>query len=597
MSSSSNKGVEKPGNESAKQKTTSETFGVDEINVGVGDLGVKSDQNDGWLVCARESKNNDGSSSAGKKQWIPQNPTSKSWGHPDVIQNFGMRSNVASSISPVSDDDVMARESDREDDELDLPDDDSDEAEFLSSDDLDDHSDVKEMSFEERKKSRWFKKFFECLDKLTITKINDPERQWHCPACKGGPGEIMWFTGLQSLVVHTKTKGGSRIKLHRELAQLLEEELRLRGTTVVPASEVYGQWDGIEYEDKEILWPPMVIIMNTALAKDDSEKRIGMRNQELREYFSSCTLINSVRHSYGPQGHRGISVLIFEATAMGYIQAQVLCEQFSVKGRDKDAWERNPVRFSPGGIRKLYGYMAEVKDMANFNQHSHGKARLKFEMKSYNETVRDPVMQMSEDNQQLVWFKTEAAKNKKKYKALEETLPLVSEKHRQTVEENKIIRMKMKMQCEQNKEEMESQQNFFKDQINMFLNARTAEEDKSEKIQQERCEIFQQSFANAFPTIEDHRVRAEKAENFVKLQDKDMEEFVAERENLIRAHVGRRHKLLEEAIAIEKRFDFELAKLVEKFSSKQSKQEMEDFIAIADPHNQPLPVPLHLIWR
>ncbi|KAG5604498.1 hypothetical protein H5410_025990 [Solanum commersonii] len=572
MSSSSNKGVGMPGNESAKQKTTSETFGVDEINVGVGDLGVKSDQNDGWLVCARESKNNDGSSSAGKKQWIPQNPTSKSWGHPDVIQKLGMPSNVASSNSPVSDDDVMARESDREDDELDLPDDDSDEAEFLSSDDLDDHSDVKEMSFEERKKSCWFKKLFECLDKLTITKINDPERQWHCPACKGGPGEMMWFTGLQSLVLHTKMKGGSRIKLHRELAQLLEEELRLRGTTVVPASEVYGQWDGVEYEDKEILWPPMVIIMNTALAKDDNEKRIGMGNQELREYFSSCTLINSVRHSYGPQGHRGISVLIFEATAMGYIQAQVLCEQFSVKGRDKDAWERNPVRFYPGGIRKLYGYMAEEKDMENFNQHSHGKARLKFEMKSYNETVRDPAIQMSEDNQQLVWFKTEAAKNKKLSKALEETLTLVSEKHRQTVEENKIIRMKMKMHCEQNKEEMESQQNFFKDQINMFLNAGTAEEDKSEKIQQERCEIFQQSFANAFPTIDDHRVRAEKAENFVKLQDKDMEEFVAERENLIRAHEERRHKLLEEAIAIEKRFGFELAKLVEKFSPKQSKQ-------------------------
>lgn len=380
MSSSSNKGVGKPGNESEKKKTTSETFGVDEINVGVGDLGIKSDQNDEWLVCARESKNNDGSSSAGKKQWIPQNPTSKSWGHSDVIPKLGMRSNVGSSNSPVSDDDVMARESDREDDELDLPDDDSDEDEFLSGD----HSDGKEMSFEERRKSRWFKKLFECLDKLTSTKINDPERRWHCPVCKGGPGEIMWFTGLQSLVLHTKTKGGSRIKLHRELAQLLAEELRLRGTTVVPASEVYGQWDGVEYEDKEILWPPMVIIMNTALAKDDNEKRIGMGNQELREYFSSCTLINSVRHSYGPQGHHGISVLIFEATAMGYIQAQVLCEQFSVKGRDKDAWECNPVRFYPGGIRKLYGYMAEEKDMENFNQHSHGKARLKFEMKSYN---------------------------------------------------------------------------------------------------------------------------------------------------------------------------------------------------------------------
>lgn len=93
MSSSSNKGVEKPGNESAKQKTTSETYGVDEVNVGVGDLSVKSDQNDGFLR-----------SGAGKKQWIPQNPTSKSWCQPDVVQKLGLRSNVGSSSSPVSDD-------------------------------------------------------------------------------------------------------------------------------------------------------------------------------------------------------------------------------------------------------------------------------------------------------------------------------------------------------------------------------------------------------------------------------------------------------------------------------------------------------------
>ncbi|KAG5590730.1 hypothetical protein H5410_041244 [Solanum commersonii] len=50
------------------------------------------------------------------------------------------------------------------------------------------------MDIEERKKCHWFKKFFECLNKLTIHIIIDPKRQWNCPACKGGLGAIRWFT-------------------------------------------------------------------------------------------------------------------------------------------------------------------------------------------------------------------------------------------------------------------------------------------------------------------------------------------------------------------------------------------------------------------
>ncbi|KAK4376529.1 hypothetical protein RND71_002825 [Anisodus tanguticus] len=323
---------------------------------------------------------------------------------------------------------------------------------------------------------------------MTVAQINDPERQWHCPACKGGSGAVVWFTGLLSLMSHTKTKCGKRIKLHRELAQLLEEELLQRGTSVVPPGEVYGKWDGIEVKDKEIVWPPMVIIMNTALKKDDNDKWIGMGNQELCDYFSSYAAIKNVKHSYGPRGHRGMSVLVFEATAVGYMEH--LSEQFSEKGRDRDAWECNPVRFIPGGTRKLYGYMAKKRDMDNFNQHSHGKSRLKFEMKSFNENLRDAAMHMSEDNQQLVWFKKLAAKNQKKSKALEEILSLVNEKHRQTVEENKIIRLKTKMHYEQNKEEMEYQEQFFKDQFKMIYDARTAEEEKIENIQQEQSEMF-----------------------------------------------------------------------------------------------------------
>lgn len=71
-------------------------------------------------------------------------------------------------------------------------------------------------------------KFFKCFDKLTISMINDPKTEWHYPVCKYGPSEIRWFIGFQSMLSHTKTKGGPTYKLHRELAHLLEEELHLR---------------------------------------------------------------------------------------------------------------------------------------------------------------------------------------------------------------------------------------------------------------------------------------------------------------------------------------------------------------------------------
>ncbi|KAK4357887.1 hypothetical protein RND71_023497 [Anisodus tanguticus] len=67
-----------------------------------------------------------------------------------------------------------------------------------------------------------------------------------------------------------------------------------------------------------------------------------------------------------------------------------------------------------------------MSDLDNFNQHSHGKSRLRFGMRLYNENLRNAAMHMSEDNQQLVWFKNQAAKYQKKTKALEETLSLVN---------------------------------------------------------------------------------------------------------------------------------------------------------------------------
>ena len=96
-----------------------------------------------------------------------------------------------------------------------------------------------------------------------------------------------------------------------------------------------------------------------------------MGNQELLDYFSSYAAVKA-RHSYGPQGHRGMSVLIFESSAMGFLEAERLHNHFQEQGTDKEAWDHHRVLFYPGGKRQLYGYMAEKQDLDSFNQHSQG---------------------------------------------------------------------------------------------------------------------------------------------------------------------------------------------------------------------------------
>ncbi|KAM1041694.1 hypothetical protein TB2_030390 [Malus domestica] len=476
-------------------------------------------------------------------------------GSEDVHGKDDKDSNAASSAAAVDDDDDNSDAVGDTDDEL-------------FSDEFD--SDSSEKSHETRKNSRWFKKFFEILDSLTVDEINDPVRQWHCPACQGGPGSIDWYRGLQPLMTHAKTKGSKRVMLHRELAEILDEELRRKGTTVIPAGEGFGKWKGLKDEEKdhEIVWPPMIVIMNTKLEQDDNDKWIGMGNQELLEYFSPYSAARA-RHSYGPQGHRGMSILIFEASARGYLEAERLHKHFTEQGTDRDAWDRRRVLFQSGGKRQLYGYMAVKEDLDIFNQHSQGKSRLKFEMRSYQEMVVNQIRQMSEDNQQLMWFKNRVAKEQRHAKALEESLGIVSEKLRKTTEENRIVRQRTKLQHKENQEEMYLQEQFFKDQIKIIHESRDAKEENFERLQKEERDKVKHSYLNP-SNAEEQKYRSEEIANFIKSQEKEMEEFVAERDMLMKAHdddkaaMKRRH--WEEEVELEQDFDAKLTQLMEKYS-------------------------------
>lgn len=98
---------------------------------------------------------------------------------------------------------------------------------------------------------------------------------------------------------------------------------------------------------------------------------LGMGNQELLEYFHDYNAVKA-RHSYGPLGHRGMSVLIFEGTAVGYSNAERLNKHFEAEGTDRETWDRRRVLFYPGGRRQLYGFLATREDMDSFNRHCQG---------------------------------------------------------------------------------------------------------------------------------------------------------------------------------------------------------------------------------
>ncbi|KAH9299221.1 hypothetical protein KI387_030903, partial [Taxus chinensis] len=462
---------------------------------------------------------------------------------------------------------------------------DSDE-DLMSSDGFD--SDGDDVNHETLKKIKWFKSFFESLDSLTIEQINEPERQWHCPACQGGVGAIDWYRGMQPILTHAKTIRSKRVKLHRKLAEVLEEELRRRGAYAI-SEEMFGKWKGLRetVNDREIVWPPIVIIQNTLLDQDDNERWIGMGNKELLEYFKGYKAMKA-RHAYGPKGHRGMSVLIFEESGMGYMEAERLHKNFLKEGRGKEDWERRRVLFHPGGQRILYGYLATKEEMEIFNKHSKGKARLRYDMRSHHQMVVESMEQMNEDNQKLTFYKSKVAKEQEHSKTLEETVGKVSSQLRLKETEVKIIRQRATVQHEESKKEMDYLEQIYREQIDQLNEDIAKREQELEKMQEEfkishldRCHQLEVDSAKL-----PYDKKANNDEQQIKIDEeiarhttivetsvRDSEEYERERQELIKAHDMKRKEIkltqLTEQVAFEKEVEQERVKLLEKYAKKR----------------------------
>lgn len=75
-------------------------------------------------------------------------------------------------------------------------------------------------------------------------------------------------------------------------------------------------------------------------------------------------------------------------------------------------------------------------------------------MRSYEEMVVAPMRQMNEDNQRLIWLQNKVAKQERHSKALEETMGVLSSQLRLANEERNIVKQRVKMQNQENKEEV-----------------------------------------------------------------------------------------------------------------------------------------------
>lgn len=263
-----------------------------------------------------------------------------------------------------------------------------------------------------------------------------------------------------------------------------------------------------------------------------------------------------------------MSVLIFESSAVGYMEAERLHKHFVSERTDREAWQTpHKRRFLPAGKRLLYGFLAKKDDMETFNKHHPGKSCLKYDMRSYNEMVVVGMKQMSLDNQQLNRMKNRVVKTEQRSKVVEESLGFITQKYRETSEENTVLMRRIKEKHLEHEEEMTSQEKFFDDQIENLYKAMEEKESEYEKrLQEERAKARQYDVDSG--TTENRRLRKEEVQRFIDCQAKGVEEFMSKRDALINAHEKKKLQLkiehMEKEVELEKELDAALTVLMEK---------------------------------
>ncbi|GJX37074.1 hypothetical protein Tco_0250377 [Tanacetum coccineum] len=117
---------------------------------------------------------------------------------------------------------------------------------------------------------------------------------WHCPAWHNRPGAIDGYKSLQSHVTHAfNAKGSTRVNIHRDLTELLEQELRVRRALVVLTGELYGKWKGLNevVKDKEI----------SLYMLEDKQTTYNLYNQGFLTFLKTHVFVRETRMAFQHQ--------------------------------------------------------------------------------------------------------------------------------------------------------------------------------------------------------------------------------------------------------------------------------------------------------
>ncbi|EPS60058.1 hypothetical protein M569_14748, partial [Genlisea aurea] len=191
-----------------------------------------------------------------------------------------------------------------------------------------------------------------------------------------------------------------------------------------------------------------------------------------------------------------------------------------------------------------------------------GKSRLKYEMKSYKEMVVNQLKQMNEDNQKLAWYKNRAVNEKMSKIALQDSFVVLTEKLRQTTEENLASKLRYQKHHELNKQAMDFHEKFLREQLQRLCDAENREEEgrKSEKV-------AHQNEGDSNNKVVVAAILSEGGESSAEYVKK-MEILVKSQEER-KLDMQRRHH--EEMMALEKEFVAELNGLTQEYSPQEEK--------------------------
>eukprot|EP00250_Pteridium_aquilinum_P033776 c627_g1_i2 orf=33-1481(+) len=293
-------------------------------------------------------------------------------------------------------------------------------------------SDASFESLESRKQNKWLRPFFNMLDDTGTDPTDNHEKYtlFYCPACRGsGLGETDVYKGLKPLIVHAKYHTKRRVKLHREFAAILEEDLERRCImTTEPSSanascKQMGLIEDEKLMNQLIVWPPMVLLESKGVELDAHHKRAGMGSKELLEIFKEYHP-RRVRHAYDPTDHfPQLSLLIFPDSPVGYMHAKRLAKNFKVSRRGREqCHELEALKSQSYGDGLLYGYMATDMDMLVFNTQDASKKKVKWDSRRYQEVVMQPMVEMQEAKLENKWLRAKLLEQEEHNKFLEKVM-------------------------------------------------------------------------------------------------------------------------------------------------------------------------------